>query len=179
MAAILYKWFTLYSFWFTVGLPAGVQNFRSTNVSVHPFYVSVTEISHNNKDRTLEISCKMFTEDLEQVLSQNYKIKADLSNEKSRTVLSKLIADYITKHLAIAADAKPVSLNFLGFEKEKESVYCYFEAENISAVKKINVSNSILYDFTSDQINIMHVTVSGTRKSYKLDFPNKQASFEF
>ncbi len=48
----------------------------------HPFYVSVTEINHNAKEQTLEISCKMFAEDLEEILKKNYKTAIDLSAEK-------------------------------------------------------------------------------------------------
>ena len=43
MASLLHKWLL-------VGYMA----------VVHPFYVSVTEINHNAKDKTIEISCKTF-----------------------------------------------------------------------------------------------------------------------
>jgi Domain of unknown function (DUF6702) len=36
----------------------------------HPLYISVTEINHNAKDRILEVSCKIFTNDLETVLEK-------------------------------------------------------------------------------------------------------------
>ena len=31
--------------------------------SQHPFHVSVVEINHNAEDKTLEITCKIFTDD--------------------------------------------------------------------------------------------------------------------
>jgi hypothetical protein len=34
----------------------------------HPFYVSVTEISQNATDKSLEVSCKFFADDFEQTL---------------------------------------------------------------------------------------------------------------
>jgi len=37
----------------------------------HPFYVSVTEISHNAKDKIIEISCKIFADDLEMTLTKS------------------------------------------------------------------------------------------------------------
>ena len=51
--------------------------FSFSGASLHPIYVSVTEIEHNAKDNTLEISCKIFTGDLEAVLRKNNKIKVD------------------------------------------------------------------------------------------------------
>ena len=72
-----------------------------------------------------------------------------------------------------------MTLSYIGFEKEKESAYCYFQAQNISSLKKIDIRNSILQDFTTDQINILHVTVNGKRQSTKLDYPNTSVSFSF
>src|SRR6476661_2375693 len=34
----------------------------------HPFHVSTTEINHNATDKTLEISCRIFTDDFESCL---------------------------------------------------------------------------------------------------------------
>jgi len=147
--------------------------------SFHPFYVSVTEIHHNAKDKALEISCKIFVDDMEETLKKNYKAKVDLSSTQSQEQNNKFIADYISKHLVFVADGKPQKLSYIGYEKESEAVYCYFEVPNLPAVKKLDVTNSILHDFNSGQINIMHVVVNENRKSYKLDYPNSQASFSF
>ncbi len=76
-------------------------------------------------------------------------------------------------------DGKLVALNYVGFEKEKESVYAYFEVSNVSAVKNITATNSLLHDFINQQINIMHITVSGKRQSTKLDYPQTKAAFGF
>lgn len=145
----------------------------------HPFYISVTEINHNAKDKTLEISCKIFVDDMEETLKKNYKTKVDLSSAQHQEQNNKLIADYISKHLAFVADGKLQKLSYVGYEKESEAVYCYFEVPNLPAVKKLDVTNSTLQDFHTEQINIMHVIVNGNRKSYKLDYPNSQASFTF
>lgn len=180
MAVLLHKWFLI------LGLGLLAPHFSNRSFSnespagwAHPFYVSVTEVAHNNKDKSLEVSCKIFVDDMEAALKQKYNIPIDLSNEKQQEQHNKLIADYISKHLLLAADGKAVKLNYVGFEKESESVFCYFEAANVPSLKKLDITNSILQDYTEKQINIMHITVNGNRKSYKLDYPDKQASFTF
>jgi hypothetical protein len=181
MALLSFKWllFLLGPLFLLQGREGGNNIQSSASASLHPFYVSVTEINHNAKDRALEISCKMFVDDMEDILKQQYKLKVDLSNNQQTDQNNKLLIDYITKHLAFAVDGKPVKLNYVGYEKESESVYVYLEAANLPTIKKLDVTNSILQDFNNTQINIMHVMVNGSRKSYKLDFPNKQASFNF
>ena len=145
----------------------------------HPYYISVVEINHNPTDKTLEISCKIFTNDFEATLEKNYKTKVDLVNPPDKSAMDKLVSDYIKKHLSVKADNKSASLSYVGFEKEDEAVYSYFQVDNVPAVKKIDVSNSILHDFSDQQINIIHCTVGGKRQSDKLDYPKTEASFQF
>lgn len=181
MVYVLYKWFLVSGFSFFVSQSAGSWNKQAALQAekLHPFYISVTEIIHNDKEKNLEVSCKIFVDDMESTLKQNYKTSVDLSNEKQQVQNDKFISDYISKHLVLNADGKASQLNYIGFEKEGESVYCYFEIANIASLKKMDITNSLLQDFTDKQINIMHITVNGKRKSYKLDYPKKQASFNF
>lgn len=174
MAALLYKWLFLSFFSFLLG-----KEEAQATTAMHPFYVSVTEIDHNAKAKSLEISCKIFADDMEAELEKLAKSTIDFSDVKQKSHIDQLIAAYIKNHLHVKADGKAVALNYVGFEKESEAVYCYFEGENISAVKQLLIDNSLLLDYTDKQINIVHATVNGKRQSTKLDVGNKTAVFSF
>lgn len=148
-------------------------------VANHPFYISVTEITYQTKTKTAEVSCKMFAEDLEQILEKDYKKILDITLEKDKPVFNSLIPDYVTHHLGIAVDGKPAVLTYVGFEKESESAFCYFTIDHLPSPKKIDISNSLLHDFNTAQINIMHVIIDGKRQSTKLDYPASEAHFTF
>jgi hypothetical protein len=178
MAGMLYKWL-FFSVFATFGVSTNDAVGKHAVESGHPFYVSVTEINQNAKDKTLEISCKMFAEDLEDILEKNNKTTLDISLDKDKASFDKYIPDYVKKNLVLTIDGKAVTLSYVGFEKEKESAYCYFQVDNVSAVKKIDISNSLLYDFNENEINIMHVTINGNRKSTKVTYPEKAASLRF
>ena len=182
MAMLSFKWFftvLMATRFFSLTTESDIVNGTQTAGNFHPFYVSVTEINHNAKEQAIEVSCKIFADDMEEVLRKNYKVAVDLTNSKQQAQNDKLITDYVSRHLSFSADGKALHLKYIGFEKESESVYCYFEMTGISSLKKLEVTNSILQDLTDKQINIMHVVVNGNRKSYKLDFPHKQANFQF
>jgi hypothetical protein len=172
MAAVLYKWFLLLSL-----LPAGMN--KPVASGKHPFFISVTEIEHNAKAKTLEISCKIFTDDFEKTLRKSYTGTVDLVNVKDKTTMDRLVSSYVQQHLVIKADDKTVSMKFIGFERQEEAVYAYFEADNIATVKKIAVTDNILFDYKNEQMNIVHATVGGTRKSAKLNNPDDKWVFEF
>jgi hypothetical protein len=168
MASILFKWFfPLFM------LSAGMKD------SYHPIYVSVTEIEHNAKEKTLEISCKIFTEDLEQTLRNIYQKKVDLINPTDRPGMDRLINDYVQKHLKINIDGKSVQFKYLGFELIEEAIYSYYEVPAINSIKRVDISNNILYEYSKEQMGLMHVIVNGDRKSTKLLYPDAQATINF
>jgi hypothetical protein len=145
----------------------------------HPLHVSVTEINHNAADKTLEISCKLFTDDFENVLTQIYKTKVNLISPPDRSAMDKLVADFIQKHLFLKTDGKAARLSYLGFERENDVVYSYLQVENIVSLKKLEITNQFMHELFTDQINLMHVITGGKRKSVKLDYPEKEAVMNF
>jgi len=145
----------------------------------HPFHVSVVEINHNAADQTLEISCKIFTDDFEKTLARNYKTKVDLINPPDKNAMDSLVKKYIFSHFSLRANGKPVSFHYLGFENDHEAAYGYIEVPGVASVKNISISSNIMYDMFDDQMNIFHVIVAGKRKSTKLNYPDKETTLEF
>ena len=172
--------FFLHLLSFVLLLPFGPAK---TNTAIarppHPFYISVTEISHNATSKSLEVSCKFFADDFEQTLEKAYAAHLDIASAKDKATFDRFIPDYINKHLQLLVDGRPVKLAYIGYEKEKESAYAYFEVANIPTVKQLDAVNTLLHDFQTEQINIMHVTANGKRQSTKLDNPASKAGFRF
>lgn len=182
MVILMYKWLVIVATFFNHALIPFHSNAGSTEFvaeEFHPFYVSVTEINHNEKEKTLEIACKIFTDDLESTLNKNYNTRIDFFSDKTNDIATKCLNDYIGRHLLIQVDGKPVKAQIIGFERESEALWSYYEVKNVASVKKMQVRNSILYDAFKDQINLMHVTVNGSRRSSKLNYPDIIAEFGF
>lgn len=168
MVTKLYKWFLILSLSFLI-----------SSFSFHPIFVSVTEIEHNAKEKTLEVSCKIFTDDFEKTLRKAYNTHVDLLLAKDKPAMDKLVNDYVQKHLKIMVDGKQIVLKYMGYEQIEEGIYSYYQADNVSGVKKITVTNNILYEYKDEQINLLHITVNGNRKSTKLNNPDDKVVMEF
>ena len=93
--------------------------------------------------------------------------------------MEKMVNDYIRKHFNISVDGKPVVLNFLGYEQIEEGIVSYYEVANILKLKKISISNNLLYEYMDQQTGIIHVTVNGKRKSTKLVNPDDKVEMGF
>ena len=63
--------------------------------TVHKFYVSVTNINYSEKNDALQITSRIFIDDLEALLKERYEIDAALDTDKE----SPLVEDYIKKYL--------------------------------------------------------------------------------
>ncbi|MFT3936102.1 MAG: hypothetical protein QM726_20895 [Chitinophagaceae bacterium] len=162
MAASFYKWLMV-----------------GTIAFFHPFFVSVTEINHNAKEKTLEISCKVFSEDLEKTIKKQLNTPVELVAPKDPKKAQQLVSDYVKKHLIIKIDGKQVSPEFIGYEVEGASLWSYFQVSNIASVHKIEVSDNLLYEMFDSQIGIVHAQVGNDKKSSRVTNPDTNITFEF
>jgi len=140
----------------------------------HPFHVSSTDINYNSKTSTLEVSCRIFTDDFELALAEAYNVKTDLSSEAKHKAMDILVKKYVLSNMSFRTPQKTLALNYLGFERDNEATIVYLESEPSPGLKKVETTNSVLYDQFDDQSNIMHFSGNGKRKSHKLDYPNRK-----
>jgi len=145
----------------------------------HPFYVSITSIDHNQQAQRVEISCRIFFDDLEAALKADSHREVDLIKGADRQVIDSLLGSYLRRHLRLSVNGKALQLQYLGYEIEDDVAWCYLEAGNVPRVRQLTVDNRLLLDQFPKQSNIMHVTANGQRKSTKLDNPERHAVFEF
>lgn len=150
-----------------------------TAASVHPIFVSVTEIEHNAKESRLEISCRIFSNDIEAALRSQTKLKLDVLHPSDKHQMDQLLSGYIAAHLKLWVNDKPLSIQYLGYEKDEEAIRVYLMVENVKNVKTLKVDDTILYEYQSEQISLIHVTVEGERKSTKLNNPESRAEFNY
>lgn len=142
--------------------------------SSHPFFVSTTELEYSSKTKELGIATKFFPDDFEEALRKSTGKKYDVvSGEKKAT--GDAINSYFTSHVQVLINGKPRQLSFLGYEIEKEVVWVYYNATNVSGVKSIEVISSLMYDYKPEQTNIIHIKMDEKRQSFKLNAPSQSA----
>jgi hypothetical protein len=152
---------------------------NSFTVPVHRFYLSLTEIRVDSKKQTLDVSCKLFTDDLEDVLLRKYSKKVDLATNTKNKDVQVLITNYITENFKINVGGKLVPLNFVGFETETDATWIYLEATPFKEKGKAAILNTLLYDYLPEQSNMINFYWNDAEKSSKLVNPEKLAEFNF
>ncbi|RXK86443.1 DUF6702 family protein [Filimonas effusa] len=146
---------------------------------LHPFYVAVTEMNYNATEKNMEISCKLFIDDFEKALATQYKTKVDLSHPKDKAQTDKMIFSYLQQHLLIKADNKPLSLQYIGYEKEGEAAWCYLQSSQLPQPRTLSINANMLYELFETQMHIIHATISNKRQSAKITAPQSSIILNF
>lgn len=144
----------------------------------HPFYLSVTEIKYNAAHKTTEVACKMFTNDLEDAIKRSSGKKVDLINSTDKTETGRQLSEYITKRLQINFNGKIRTLTYIGYEKEEDAIWTYFEIKNCEEPKIALIENKLLYDYLKEQINIVHLNIGNFKESSKVTNPEAKLEFK-
>jgi hypothetical protein len=124
---------------------------------LHKFYVSLTEIRYNPKSERLEVSMRIFPDDLDRAMERNFGISTHLATEMEYKEADSLLQVYLDLHFALEVNGASVILNYLGKEPETDAIWCYLESEAIKDPGSIQVRSSLLTEEFGDQVNIIQV----------------------
>ncbi|TDH29033.1 hypothetical protein EXU57_02875 [Segetibacter sp. 3557_3] len=148
-------------------------------IAFHPFYISMTELNYDQKQKTLEVSVRVFTDDLEKAVRKDCGCKAVIMSPADKQQSGKHLSAYISKHLQLIVDGKPTAMRFVGYQQEEGSTWSFFEVAGLDGVKKIGMVNNLLYDENSQQVNMLRIQGYGKERSDKLEYPATNYSYSF
>ncbi|MES2808391.1 MAG: DUF6702 family protein [Bacteroidota bacterium] len=172
MTLLFYRW--VIGLFFLTGWVSSPKN-----TAPHPLHVANTDISYNAAEGKLEVICGIFTDDFEAALVKQYHNKTDLVKPEMHQAMDALVKKYLAANVRIKTGTAPLAFNYVGYEIEGAKVNAYFESEKTPLPKKVEAEVSLLHNLYTDQINIVHITVSKVRKSEKLDYPDKRVVQSF
>ena len=160
-------------------LMAIILGFSAFSALKHPFYLSVIDIKHDAKNQHINISVKLFINDIENALKKTTTKQIDLLNPKNKTDMEMELMNYVKQRLSIDVNTKPTTLNFIGYEKEEDAIWIYLDIKKVIKPKTLKIKTKLLYDFLPLQTNIIHCEINGIKKSNKVTNPDNVVDFAF
>lgn len=138
--------------------------------TAHKFYVSVTNVNYSEKDDALQITTRIFIDDLEAVLSERYGIKAQLATEDEAKIAEDYIVKYLKTKFLVRLNEEKADFTYIGKKYDNDVVICYLEVPKIGFVnlKSIEIQNEVLTDLFEEQKNLLHIKYLGKKKSFVL-----------
>lgn len=136
--------------------------------TAHKFYVSVTDIEYNEKQKSLQIIAHVFIDDLEKLLKERYKKDLFLLKKGEHPEADAYVQKYFEDKMKISVNGKERTLKYIGKEYDNDELLLYIEVENVEPFDKIEVENTVLTDMFPEQKNIIKVENKGEVKSLLL-----------
>lgn len=138
--------------------------------TVHKFYISVTNISYSEKDDALQITNRVFIDDMNTVLKERYDIDAALGSDEESALGQEYLEKYIRSKFSITRNDETIDYRLLGTKYDADVIILYVEVPNIDlpSVMSIGIENEILTDLFDEQQNVVHFNIAGKKKSFVL-----------
>jgi len=131
----------------------------------HKFYVSLTTIDHNAAEQSLEITMRLFADDLELAVARQTGKPLTHGQPGFEAAVLAVVQRALTVR---QADGRPVTLSWVGLENKVDVTWVYVEAAQVPATVGLTLRDTIFMDLFPEQVNMVHVKDARGRRA--LDF---------
>ena len=154
--------------------------FVALQILVHPFHVSVTEVKYKEEKKSIQISSRIFLDDLEETL-QAYvgDEKLNITAVENWDLVDATLRKYVLEQLRLSNEKGRLDLIYVGAEIEEDVMWTYVEVQKVKRLKKIKIWNGLLTDKFDDQENIVHFRAFEKVKSARLYKGDEEKVFDW
>ena len=131
-----------------------ISSFALPNPSAHKYYTSLCRVQYNRETKSLEVTARVFSDDLEVALTRRNH-KAVYLDKKDA---GPLVAAYLQDTFELKGrDGKLRRISWVGMEVKVDSAWLYFEIKMPEGLEGAELRNRILFELFSEQVNIVNI----------------------
>ena len=145
----------------------------------HKFYVAIFQVNYAPEKQMLQVTTRIFVDDLDNVLQKKYARKFNLGEPKQSPEELSLMQQYLTDRFKITIDGKPQQLTYLSNELENNVLICYFRVTGIGKISSVKVTSKVLFDFVTEQQNIIQTNINGKKNSLLVTVDNPEGTINY
>lgn len=139
-----------------------------TAISAHRFYTAIFQINFVPQKKLVQITTRIFADDLNDALKNQNRKTTFLGTEKETPEDVALMKKYLTEKFKFAINGKTYPINYLSMELEDNVVICYYSIKDIAKINSFEVENSVLIEIHPEQQNIIQFNDNGNKMSLLL-----------
>lgn len=143
----------------------GLLSLTLTSFSAHKFYVALYQVNYAPEKKMLQITARIFVDDLNNAVGKKYSKKINLGSENETAEDVNLLKKYFSEKFYIKVNGQTKPIHFLSKEMEGDVLICYFSMKEIQKINMLEIYNAVITEGNSEQQNIMHFNVLGTKNT--------------
>lgn len=119
---------------------------------------------YNQKEKTFEISIRIFTDDFEKALSAASDTKIRLAaNDKNDALIEK----YVHTHFGyVNVQKQPIAIKYIGHEIEADANWLYLEMPYTESLTGGTLKQNALMELFDDQVNMINIQYQSQKKTF-------------
>jgi hypothetical protein len=129
--------------------------------AAHKFYTSLARVEYNAEGKSVEVSLRVFADDLELALTRRAgrRVSLDRTEDADRLVLAYLRDTFEIKN----RDGATKALKWVGMELRSGVALIYVEAEMPEGLAGARLRDQLLFELYEKQVNTVSVRYPGAR----------------
>lgn len=139
-----------------------------SSFAYHKFYVGLFQVNFVPEKKMLQVTARLFVDDLNLALGKKYNKKVYLGDHKETTEDVVLLKKYLNEKFNIKINNQSKPFFFVTKELEGDVLVCYLRLNEVKKISQLEVFNSLLMESSSEQQNIMHFNIKGTKNTLLL-----------
>lgn len=144
----------------------------TSSFTLHKFYMAVYQVNYAPEKKMLQITSRIFIDDINEVLEKNYQKKTHIGEKNQSAEDVVLMNNYISEKFSIKVNGQLKPFQYLSSEIESNIIIGYYKITDISKIKTLEVKNTILMDLFPEQQNIIQSKIYGEKQSLLLTIDN-------
>lgn len=136
--------------------------------SFHKFYVSIFQLHHSPDKKRLEITTRLFVDDLNKALQDHYHQTTHLGEETETAADIALMNRYIAENFTIEVNGQKKPFAFVSKELDNNVLVGYYKINDIPKIKSLKILNTVLTQTYAEQQNMIQADFNGKKQSLLL-----------
>jgi SpoU rRNA methylase family enzyme len=146
--------------------------FGLSSMAMHKFYVSIYQLNYAPKKKMIQITSRLFIDDVNDALEKKFKKRTYFALENETPEDEVFLKKYFAEKFIIKVNGVSKALNYLSKDIDGNVVICYFSVKDLPKISLVAIENSALMELNEEQQNIIQANINGEKQSLLLTSEN-------
>jgi len=146
--------------------------FVLSSMTAHKFYVAIYQINHIKEKKMLQITARIFIDDMNEAIEKKYNKKSYLASDNETSENIEFLKKYLAEKFVIKINGQIKSFVFVSKETEDNVLICYLKINEVTKISSLEVENSIFMENHFEQQNIIQANFNGSKYNLLLTSEN-------
>lgn len=137
--------------------------------TTHKFYTAIYQINFVPKKQMVQITTRIFIDDLNEALENKFHKKTYLASDNETPQDIDFLKKYLSEKFYLKINGQQKPMIFLSKEVEENILICYLKCTDVTKITTLEVQNTIITEIHSEQQNIIQANFNNKKNSLLLD----------